>query len=84
MALRTHNLFSEHVNTIRTGHLNCWNACSQGLNNLIQLSYSFLKNLQQFANYFCVLKFLRKYSPKNLLVLERVIHLQTFPLAERH
>jgi hypothetical protein len=23
MALRTHNLFSEHVNTIRTGHLNC-------------------------------------------------------------
>ena len=38
---------------------------------------------KKFANYFCELKFSGKYSPKTL-VLEGVIPLETFPLAEWH
>ena len=47
------------VNTLRTGHLNCLNARSRGLNHVIQLLYCVsLKIYNKFANYFCELKFL--------------------------
>ena len=41
-----------------------------------------LKIYNKFANYFCKLKFFRKYSPKTLVVLEGVIPLETFFLVE--
>ena len=45
-------------NTLRTGLLNCLNARSQGLNNVIQLLYCVsLEIYNKFANYFCELKF---------------------------
>ena len=43
-----------------------------------------LKMYNNFSNYFCELKFSRKYSPKTLVVLEGVIPLETFPLVEWH
>jgi hypothetical protein len=47
-----------HVNTLGTGHLNCLNARSRGLNKVIQLLYCVsLKIYNKFANYFCELKF---------------------------
>ena len=50
-----------------------------------QLLYCvYLKIYNNFAKYFCELKFLRKYSPKTLVVLEGVISVETFPLAEWH
>ena len=49
---------SHNVNTLRTGHLNCLNACSRGLNHVNQLLYCVsLKIYNKFANYFCELKF---------------------------
>ena len=46
------------VNTLRTGHLNCLNARSRGLNNFNQLLYCVsLKICNKFANYFCEMKF---------------------------
>jgi len=46
------------LNTLRTWHLNCLNARSQGLHNVIQLLYCVsLKICNKFANYFCELKF---------------------------
>ena len=50
------NLYS--INTLRTGLLNCLNARSRGLNNVIQLLYCVsLKIYNKFANYFCELNF---------------------------
>jgi len=47
-----------YIDTLRTGHLNCLNACSRGLNHLNQLLYCVsLKIYNKFANYFCELKF---------------------------
>jgi len=41
-----------------TGHLNCLNARSPGLNHVNQLLYCVsLKIYNKFANYFCELKF---------------------------
>ena len=46
------------LNTLRTGHLNCLNACSRGLNHWNQLLYCVsLKIYNKFANYFFELKF---------------------------
>ena len=46
------------INTLRTGLLNCLNARSCGLKNVIQLLYCVsLKIYNKFANYFCELKF---------------------------
>jgi len=54
----SHTLIVEYFNTLRTGHLNCLNACSRGLNNLNQLLYCVsLKIYNKFVNYFCELKF---------------------------
>ena len=50
--------FQNAINTLRTGLLNCLNARSRGLNNVIQLLYCVsLKIYNKFANYFCELKF---------------------------
>ena len=47
-----------YINTLRTGLLNCLNARSRGLNNVIQLLYCVsLKIYNKFTNYFCELKF---------------------------
>ena len=49
--------WEDNINTLRTGHLNCLNARSRGLNNLNQLLYCVsLKIYNKFANYFCELK----------------------------
>ena len=46
------------VNTLRTGHLNCLNAASRGLNPGNQLLYCVsLKIYNKFVNYFFELKF---------------------------
>ena len=48
----------DHFNTLRTGLLNCLNACFRGLNNVIQLLYCVsLKIFNKFTNFFCELKF---------------------------
>jgi len=51
-------VWTRALNTLRTGFLNCLNARSRGLNDVIQLLYCVsLKIYNKFANYFCELKF---------------------------
>ena len=58
MTQKSHSLWEVlTVNTLMTGHLNCLNARSRGLNNLNQFLYCVsLKICNKFANYFCELK----------------------------